>query len=201
MIDARYAAVVAGGTPLDRPEDIEISPITGDIVIALTNNYPKEVYFGSLLKISEKNNDPLALEFEAQNLISGGLESGFACPDNLEFDQNGNLWFTTDMSDEEMNKGRYAPFKNNGLFVVMMNGSQAGKPQQIASGPTDAELTGLKFTPDYKSLFISVQHPGAQTKDLKNPTSHWPDGGDSLPAPAVVQISGEALEKIARRKS
>lgn len=199
LIDARNAALFAGATPQDRPEDIEVNPNNGDVVVALTNNAAKNNLFGSLLRISEKNNNPLAREFEAETLISGGIHAGFACPDNLEFDQNGNLWFTTDIGDDELNKGEYAPFKNNGLFVVPIQGTNAGKPLQVISAPIQAELTGLKFTPDYRSIFLSVQHPGGGTKDRAKPTSNWPEGGSSLPRPAVVQVTGDVIARIARR--
>jgi len=39
-------------------------------------------------------------------------------------------------------------------------------------------------------LFLSVQHPGEGTVLRAAPTSHWPDGGDSPPRPAVVRIQG-----------
>ncbi len=38
LIHAREAGLLAGGTTLDRPEDIEIDPVTGAVIIACTNN-------------------------------------------------------------------------------------------------------------------------------------------------------------------
>ena len=59
---------------------------------------------------------------------------------------------------------------------------------QFASGPVESELTGLFFTPDGKTLFLAVQHPGEATKDVSEPTSKWPDG--DIPRPAVIAITG-----------
>ena len=59
---------------------------------------------GSLLKIIEKDNKHDSLEFEFETLISGGVSTGFSCPDNLLFDKVGNLWFTSDISGSKMNK-------------------------------------------------------------------------------------------------
>lgn len=79
---------------------------------------------------------------------------------------------------------------NNGLFFVPTRGPQAGKAFQFASAPAGAELTGPWWTEDWKTLFLSVQHPGEGSKDPDKPISHWPDGGTSMPRPAVIAISG-----------
>jgi hypothetical protein len=50
-----------------------------------------------------------------------------------------------------------------------------------------AETCGPLLTQDDRSLFIAVQHPG-EGGTVEEPTSHWPDGGDSLPRPAVTSI-------------
>jgi secreted PhoX family phosphatase len=52
-------------------------------------------------------------------------------------------------------------------------------------------MTGPWFTPDESALFIAVQHPGEETKDLNKLTSTWPHRkGDTIPRPAVVAITG-----------
>ena len=128
--------------------------------------------------------------------MAGGKETGFACPDNMAFDVAGNLWFTSDMSGSLMHQEPYTDFKNNGLFLVPRTGPKAGEVLQIASAPSDAELTGPFFAPNGKTLFLSVQHPGEYSPNLEELTSHWPDGGDAIPRSAVVAISGDTLEAI-----
>ena len=198
LIRAREASKLLGATELNRPEDIEIDPITGNILIALTNNYSKNDYHGSILKIEENNGAFDALQFKASTYLAGGKNSGFSCPDNLAFDLAGNLWMTSDMSGSKMNKkaGPYMPFKNNSLFVIPRYGKEAGKVIRIATAPRDAELTGPWFSPDGKTLFLSVQHPGEQTIDVNNPTSKWPFDQDNIPKPAVVAITGGLIEKF-----
>jgi secreted PhoX family phosphatase len=198
LIRAREASKLLGATPLNRPEDIEIDPITGNILVALTNNKPKGDFHGSILKIEETNGAFDALTFKASTYMAGGEESGFSCPDNLAFDLSGNLWMTTDMSGSAMNKttGPYMPFKNNSLYVIPRYGERAGKVIRVATAPRDAELTGPWFSPDGKTLFLSVQHPGGQTKDLSNPTSNWPFDEDNIPKPSVVAITGDLIEKM-----
>lgn len=196
LIRLREAAKLLEATPLHRPEDIEVDPVTGHVLVALTNNASKADFMGSILKIVEKDNEHDSLSFSSETYLAGGLETNFACPDNMAFDQAGNLWITSDISGSAMNDGVYAPFKNNGLFLVPRSGKNAGKPIQIASAPHDAELTGPCFSPDGKTLFLSVQHPGDQSKSPQELSSHWPQGANSIPKPSVVCITGLALEAI-----
>lgn len=190
---ASYAAEVAGGTPQDRPEDIEVDPNTNNIIVSLTNNAERGNLYGGLLKIEEKNNDHESLEFISSVFKSGGPSKGFSCPDNLAFDNRGNLWMTTDMAEYDIRAGKFKGLGNNGLFYLPMSGPGAGGIFQVASAPVDAEFTGPTFSPDYKTLFLSVQHPGADTKDPANPTSRWPLGNGHLPLSSVVAISGPIL--------
>ena len=112
------------------------------------------------------------------------------------FDRKGNLWVTTDISGKSMHQAPYTEFKNNGLFFIPMSGADAGKPFLVATAPRDAELTGPEFSPDGRTLFLSVQHPGELSPTPAQCTSHWPEGGNSLPRPAVVAISGPLLDQI-----
>jgi uncharacterized protein len=200
LINTRIAAKIIGGTPQDRPEDIEIHPTNKDIIVALTNNKKAGRPHGSLLKISEKDGDFLSTEFSATTWISGGENDVLSCPDNMVFDKNGNLWVTSDRSDDEMNQGIYKSHKNNGLYYIPMRGEFAGQVFQVASAPTDAEFTGPSFSPDGNTLFLCVQHPGDQSKNLDELTSTWPDGiinGQAqMPKSAVMAIQGPLLEKL-----
>jgi uncharacterized protein len=98
------------------------------------------------------------------------------CPDNLGIDPQGRLWIVTD-SD---NHGH----PNNGCFVVPVTGPERGRLQQLASGPTGCEVCGCEFTPDGRTLFLTIQHPG-EGGSIDEPHSHWPDG-NGLPARAAL---------------
>ena len=54
---------------------------------------------------------------------------------------------------------------------------------------TTPPMTGPAWTPDGKTLFLSVQHPGELTEAVDAPTSRWPGNGDK-PRPATVAITG-----------
>lgn len=196
LIRTREAAKIVNATPLDRPEDVEIDHKTKAVYVSCTNNKKTGNLFGSIMKIEEAGADPLALEFKASTFLAGGPRTGFACPDNLVFDKKGNLWMSCDVSDTNLNTGPYAPFGNNALFFIPMSGLYAGNPIRIATAPVNAEFTGPCFSPDGKTLFLSVQHPGEGSKSLSESLSHWPDGGETVPRSSVIAISGPALDKL-----
>ena len=67
--------------------------------------------------------------------------------DNLAFDGDGNLWVFQDGG-------------NNYIWVVKNGHTQASPDVEIFGiVPIDSEPTGITFTPDYKYLFMSIQHP------------------------------------------
>jgi uncharacterized protein len=190
LADARAAAIALRATPMDRPEDIEIHPLDGSVYIALTNNSGHGNFHGQIVRLLEAGDDPAASTFAWSIFAVGGPQSGFSSPDNLIFDGEGNLWMVTDISTSSHNKGIYKFQGNNGLFFFRTQGPYAGVAYQFASGPIQCELTGPAWTPDGKTLFLSIQHPGELTEVLEESTSRWPNGGDDKPRPATVAITG-----------
>jgi secreted PhoX family phosphatase len=51
-------------------------------------------------------------------------------------------------------------------------------------GPVECEVTGIDSTPDGRSLFVNIQHPGEDARDPNQPTSNWP-ASQTGPAPGV----------------
>ncbi|KAA9031222.1 PhoX family protein [Niallia endozanthoxylica] len=197
LVYADEASLLIGGTPTDRPEDVEISPFDKTIFIAHTNNDKHGNFHGHITRFIEDNNDLGSLTFDFEIFAAGGKQSGFSAPDNLTFDSNANLWTVTDISSSSLNKGIHKHFKNNGLFVIPtvayknVREEEVGEAYQFASGPIESEMTGPCFTPDETTLFLAVQHPGEGSKDAKNPTSMWPHRkGDTMPRPGVIAITG-----------
>ncbi len=193
-IRTREAAQWAGGTPLHRPEDVEIDPVSGSVLVALTNSKSKSDVHGSLLKLTENNSDPCSLEFASETFLTGG-PSGFSCPDNLAFDHRGDLWVTSDISAKWLNQGVHSKFGNNGLFYIPMSGPNSGLVFQVASAPVGAEFTGPCFGPQGDRLFLSVQHPGEGSNAKDGLRSHWPGGGDAHPRSAVIELEIPFLRK------
>jgi hypothetical protein len=109
--------------------------------------------------------------------------SPFACPDNFGFDPAGRLWIVTDHDE-------HGERPNNGCFVVPTSGPERGRLQQLASGPVGCEICGCEFTPDGRTLFLAIQHPG-EGGTVDEPVSHWPDGGGLPPRSSIVAVRRE----------
>jgi uncharacterized protein len=193
LIDTAAAGKLIGGTPTDRPEDIKIHPKDKSVFIAFTNNTSHGNFHGHIGRIFEKDQDAAAVEFTWEVFATGGPQKfgGFSSPDNLLFDKDANLLVLTDISSSRAGKGIYKFAGNNGVWVIPTEGEKAGIAYQFLSGPVEAEVTGGTFTPDFKTMFMSVQHPGEESKDLVKFTSAWPSGkaGD-MPRSSVVAITG-----------
>jgi hypothetical protein len=247
VIKCRAAADLLGATPMDRPEDIEPSPVTGRVYIACTKNGDRERHdrrdyymnreidlgadaanprarneFGHIIELIEAGDDAAATAFawnifmlagdprapgtrlltRAEDLRPGLPERGdtyfggfgdaaqlspIACPDNLGIDPAGRLWIVSDTDDRSL--------PNNGCFVVPTSGPDRGHLRQIASGPVGCEVCGCEFTPDGRTLFLSIQHPG-EGGTVEAPRSDWPDRGGLPPRPSVVAITREDGEPL-----
>lgn len=182
------AALALGGTPGDGPEGITIHPKTGHIFIAFSGNDDRTNAHGHITEVMETDDDHEALTFDWDVFAFGGRRAGFSGPDNITFDQSGNLWMVTD-GDGGQTEGIYSFMGNNAMFVLPSEGENFGKAFRVLTGPVDSELTGPSWA-DTSTLFLSVQHPGEATEPGEAWRSHWPDGGDAEPHAAVIAITG-----------
>jgi hypothetical protein len=178
-----------GGTKVDRPEDIEIHPETGDVFIAFTNNSNHGNFHGQIARLVEADADPEATEFSWDIFAVGGPQSGFSSPDNMAFDSNGNLWMVTDVSTSSLTSGIYSFHGNNAMFMFSTEAAGKGVAEafRFASMPNEAEGTGPWFVGE-DMLFLAVQHPGEESESADAPTSVWPDGSE--PYASVIAIKG-----------
>ncbi|NHI08408.1 phosphatase [Streptomyces sp. KO7888] len=204
----RLAGDKVGATKMDRPEDIEPSPTTGKVYVALTNNSnrgkagyagPDEANprnsnkHGHVLELTERWNRADATRFGwSLFLVAGDPEdpatyfAGFpkdrvspiSCPDNVAFDDHGNLWISTDGN---------ALGSHDGLFGVATRGDRRGELKQFLTVPTGAETCG-PLVQDRRVL-VAVQHPGeVDGASVEQPASSWPDGPGKIVRPAVVAV-------------
>lgn len=209
LVNTRSAADHLGATPMDRPEWGAVDPETGSVYFTLTNNSRRseaqvdaanpraENLHGQIIRWDE-DGDHGALSFRWDLFIVAGdqddsadvdgkplgAEAIFSSPDGLWMDANRRLWIQTDFSTS----GSHAAFGNNQMLAA---DPDSGEVRRFLTGPVGCEITGVVATPDHRTLFINVQHPGANASPedfAAGRYSHWPDGGDAIPRSATVAI-------------
>ena len=115
----------------------------------------------------------------------------FGSPDGLWFDAAGVLWIQTDVSTSTLNKGHYERLGNNMMLAADV---RTGEIRRFLTGPRGCEVTGVTETPDRRTMFVNIQHPGespSERSDPRNPTavSTWPDGpAGGRPRAATIVI-------------
>ena len=204
VTDAFRASNLIGATPTGRPEDIEVHPVDGSVYIAFTDigTAPGTMFsnlHGEIWRLEEE--DPIGTRFTWMRWRAGGpydpsqAGNAFGSPDNLAFDRAGNMWIVTDIKSTRLNAHQhFAAFRNNGMFFVPTSGADAGRAFQFASAPCEAEFTGPSWTPDERTLFLAVQHPGEatgirMTSNSAPRGSNWPGDRPGLPPrPGVIVV-------------
>ena len=214
LIKARLAAKELGATTMDRPEDFEVNPATGRVYAVMTKNKKRkadnlnavntrvENRQGQIVELIPPGEGPAvdhaADRFGWDILVLCGdpskpdqgssfhpetsVNGWFATPDNIAFDPKGRLWIATD----GMNSIGLA----DGVFAMDVDGPARGKARALFSCPNGAECTGPSFTPDGKTLFLSIQHPAEDSENYDGLTTRWPDFDDKMPPrPSVVVIT------------
>ncbi len=148
---------------------------------------------GHILELTENGGDPVARRFtwdifilcgdpadsEQETYFAGFDKSeldAISAPDNLAVDLNGNLWISTDGQPSKLGQA-------DSIYVVPTAGPERGRIRRFMTGVPKGEMAGPEFTPDFATLFVSVQHPG-EGGWLAEPTSRFPDG--EFPRPSVV---------------
>ncbi|KKO43880.1 Tat pathway signal protein [Arsukibacterium ikkense] len=207
LLNTRLAADVAGATKMDRPEWGAVHPDTGEIYFALTNNTSRTEQqtdaanprannaTGHIIRWHERDN-AAAMAFDWDIFLLAGdvgtatpgtdlvlnADSHHASPDGLWFDPRGVLWIQTDMSGSQQSSG---PFGNNQMLAA---DPVSREVKRFLVGPRECEVTGVIMTPDLKTMFVNIQHPGDRSA-ADNFTSNWPDGGSNRPRSATVVIT------------
>ena len=221
LIHARLAADHVGATAMDRPEWGAVHPQSREVYFTLTNNVARTPEaadaanprgpnpFGHIVRWHENaalpaSADDPAVEGFAWDIFAfaGDAQSGsvagrpldasniFAAPDGLWFDGDGRLWIQCDVSGDVVNQGAHVPFGNNQMLCA---DPATGDLRRFLVGPVGQEITGVVGTPDGRTLFVNVQHPGENTRydDFRQGryTSHWPDGAPHRPRSACLVIT------------
>ncbi len=217
LVKARQASDALGATKMDRPEWIAIDRERW-VYCTLTNNSARGAAgqpgvdaanprannsMGHIIRWREDGDhdgtsftwnhfvlagDPANERADAKGNVKG---DAFGCPDGLWVDGRGVLWIQTDMSSSAMGQGELQGLGNN---MMLAADPKSGEVRRFLVGPPGCEITGATGTPDGRTMFINIQHPGetpGSRGDPANPQRHssWPDHRpDGRPRSATVAI-------------
>jgi secreted PhoX family phosphatase len=216
LINTRGAADKVGATKMDRPEWIDTFPESLSVIVSLTNNTrrgfgknpapdaanprSKNVY-GHLIRWSYAR-DWTDSHFRWEIFASGGdpkkdksatvIGDKYGSPDALHVSSSGRLWIGTDMSRGTINRGDYQGFGNNQLLCA---DPRTRETRRFLVGPNGCEVSAIYTTPDERTMFVSIQHPGEPPTGVNDPAqpkrfSSWPDGpGGGRPRSACVVVT------------
>jgi len=215
LIRTRAAADAVGATRLHRPEWVSVHPHSKEVFVTLTNGSGNDSGvnsdrdpnpYGHIVRFRESGDDHTALTFSWEIFLLAGDpaydaavpadQTAFGSPDGIWVDPDGLVWIQTDISNSSQNLAsrRYDNIKNNGMLVA---NPDTGEVRRFLTGPRGCEITGVITTPDQRTMFVNVQHPGESTTYWNNlygaPTpanpssvSKWPFG--SRPRPSTIVI-------------
>jgi secreted PhoX family phosphatase len=215
LIKTRQASDTLGATKMDRPEWIAVDK-QGWVYSTLTNNSNRGAdkqpaldaanprannTMGHIIRWKDGPDfdgatfqwnhfvlagDPANARAEAKGNVKG---DAFGCPDGLWVDGRGVLWIQTDISTSALGKGDMAGLGNNGMLAA---DPRTGEIRRFLTGPLGCELTGATGTPDGRTMFVNIQHPGETASERSDPdqptrVSRWPDGGRPRSATVVIR--------------
>jgi secreted PhoX family phosphatase len=214
VIEARRAGTLLGATPMDRPEDVQPHPTSGNIYVVMTYNERRtaaqadhanprgENKWGHIIEIVPPRvngkpdhaatecawgffivaGDPSKAEHKARYANAPSANGWVCAPDNVAFDPKGRIWITTDGQEDI---GGF----NDSLYAAATSGVSRGATRCFFTGPDGAEICGPEFTPDGRTLFLSIQHPG-DGSTFDKPSTRWPDfKPDMGPRGSVLAIT------------
>jgi hypothetical protein len=218
LINTRGAADLAGATRMDRPEWIDTFPDRLTAIATLTNNsrrgttWPVDAAnprgpnpYGHVIQWSYLNDwtenrfkwEIFALAGDPADPATGSTIVGdkYGSPDGIYVDPSGLIWIQTDVTGSVLNvPGPYAGFGNNQMLAA---DPVTRETRRFLTGPNICEVTGAFMTPDRRTMFVGIQHPGESPSDTvpNDPNdpkrySSWPDGpSGGRPRSATIVIT------------
>ncbi len=184
---------------MDRPEWTAVDPDSGTVYLTLTNNTSRTTpdapnprvsnRWGHIVRWDEDGGDHTATAFSWDLFLlagpGGGVdgstvlpEDAFGSPDGLWVDPDRRAWIQTD--------GTQPGSANNQMLVADASAPYDVEPElrRFLTGVKGCEVTGIATTPDRRTLFVNLQHPG------ENGGSTWPRlDGITVPRSATVVIT------------
>lgn len=190
LIYTRLAADLLGATPMDRPEWTTIGT-DNDVYWTLTNNTqrtepnaanPEAPNSDGHIIRTKDSGDFLGTSFEWEIFIiassTRGTEETFTDPDAAHADAFGRLFISTDGGQ---------PDGLQDQLMVFDTTAENPKPVRLLTGVNSDEITGFTMTPDQRTAFVNIQHPGNGDPSLTNFPA--PTDGVTIPRDCTLVIT------------
>ena len=198
LVKTRLAADALEATPMDRPEWTTVDQTTGMVYLTLTNNSGrtepngpnprKKNTLGQIVRWQESRNDHTATTFTWDLFLVAGAgrdtgdgstvqaDDAFGPPDGLWADPDGRVWIQTDGTQPEKANDQMLAADPRTL-------DDKGVPEvrRFLTGVRGAEVTGVITTPDQRTMFVNLQHPGDGGENV------WPQE-DSITVPRSATV-------------
>jgi hypothetical protein len=212
MIETRRAADLLEPTKMDRPEDVDIDPLTGRVYVVMTKNdkrKPEQVdamnprpdnKWGHIIELTPPTKDGkvdhAATTFAWDMFLQAGNPRDAAQQAKYGGEVSESGWFANPDNIAFDHKGRMwiatDGFPDHGVHDGVWATDTAGAGRAVTRHflgcPNGAELCGPAFTPDGQTFFVAVQHPG-EDANYDAPSTRWPDFVDNMPPrPSVVAV-------------
>ena len=195
LVNTRLAADAVGATKMDRPEWIAASP-KGELYVTLTNNTQR----GTTGKAGVNNSNPTAVNssghiirwkdadkhvgktfnWEIFVLAKDVADAGgqmFGSPDGIWVDPEGRVFVQTDGAQ---------PGGNNDQLLVADPVTREFK--RLFTGVKGSEVTGVATTPDRKTMFVNLQHPGDGSAAVSNFPEFFVGASGPVPRDCTIVI-------------
>ena len=195
LVNTRLAADAVGATKMDRPEWIAASP-KGELYVTLTNNSQR----GTSGKAGVNSANPTAVNsnghiirwkdadkhvgktfnweiFVLANNVADAGGQMFGSPDGIWVDPEGRVFVQTDGTQ---------PGGNNDQLLVADPVTREFK--RLFTGVKGCEVTGVTTTPDRKTMFVNLQHPGDGSAAVSNFPEFFVGASGPVPRDCTIVI-------------
>jgi len=153
--------------------------------------------YGHIIRWTETGGDVGAITFDwdifvecgdslsaSPNLQGNIMGDDLGAPDGLWFDKDGRLWIQTDQQGDGL--GDWINIGGNAMFCADPSTRQITR---FLTSPRNCEVTGVVSTPDGKTMFVGIQHPGEDwAPGVFTANSTWPDSGANGPTTQVTAV-------------
>ncbi len=123
-------------------------------------------------------------DYKGNIVDSPNGDADYGAPDGLWFDPFGRLWVQTDQMGDA--KGDWINIGANSMVCVDPN---TGTTRRFLTSPPNSEVTGITMSPDGRTLFVGIQHPGEGAPANKpEQISRWPASQWGLASDGVTPL-------------